>query len=552
MWNKIRERAAAHPNWLLALAVLLALGPFLAKPFNMDDPLFIWTARQIHAHPMDPYGFNVNWDETASPMWSVTENPPLASYYLALSAGIFGWSEIALHGAFLLPALAVILGTYRLARRFCDPPLLATLAALFTPVFLVSSSTVMCDALMLAFWVWAVVLWVEGMEREAFWPLAGAGLLIALAALTKYYGACLIPLLAVYSLTNKRRLGWWAASLLIPLLALCAWQWATRTLYQHDLLLKAADYASRKHNMSAGAKAAAGMTALSFTGGCLAMIVFLSPWLWRARALLSLLGVALLLAFVTFREGSLWQTYPWIQGWFGLATEAQIILWAFGGMSVLALAVADVWRHRDACSWLLALWVVGTFIFTAALNWTVNGRSILPMAPAVGILLTRRLQQRAGVSQKKPAIGRRRILIPLAAGAVFASLVARSDYLLADAVRQSALLAHERHGGSGHTLWFQGHWGFQYYMEQLGGQAVDTQQPPPRVGDVLAIPVNNTSLRFPGGPRQGFYVGEPRFLITQNMYVGAGFYSAVGGPLPFAFGHVPREYVTIYTLQPGP
>ncbi len=54
-------------------------------------------------------------------MWRVTENPPLASYYLALAAGIFGWSEIALHFAFLLPALAVILGTHRLARHFCQP-----------------------------------------------------------------------------------------------------------------------------------------------------------------------------------------------------------------------------------------------------------------------------------------------------------------------------------------------------------------------------------------------------------------------------------------------
>jgi len=115
LWNKTRQWVAAHPNWALALAVFIALIPFLAKPFNMDDPLFIWTARQIHAHPWNPYGFNVNWYGTVSPMWNVTQNPPLASYYLALAAGTLGWSETSLHFAFLLPALAVILGTYRLA-----------------------------------------------------------------------------------------------------------------------------------------------------------------------------------------------------------------------------------------------------------------------------------------------------------------------------------------------------------------------------------------------------------------------------------------------------
>src|SRR5690349_295625 len=82
-----------HPYWTLTLAVLATLGPFLAKPFNFDDPLFIWTARQIQAHPGDPYGFYVNWYETSKPMWQETKNPPLACYYLALAAAILGWSE---------------------------------------------------------------------------------------------------------------------------------------------------------------------------------------------------------------------------------------------------------------------------------------------------------------------------------------------------------------------------------------------------------------------------------------------------------------------------
>ena len=49
LWERIRAWVAAHPKAALTLAVLAALGPLLAKPFNMDDPLFIWTARQIQA-----------------------------------------------------------------------------------------------------------------------------------------------------------------------------------------------------------------------------------------------------------------------------------------------------------------------------------------------------------------------------------------------------------------------------------------------------------------------------------------------------------------------
>ena len=168
MLETLRDRAARYPKWTLVIVTLAALLPFLAKPFNIDDPLFIWAARQIQAHPGDPYGFNVEWGYREFPMSRVTENPPLACYYIAVVAGIFGWGEAGLHFAFLLPAVAVILGTYRLARRLCRSPGLAALITLFTPVFLVSSMAVMCDVLMLAFWIWAVVLWVEGNEGKKF------------------------------------------------------------------------------------------------------------------------------------------------------------------------------------------------------------------------------------------------------------------------------------------------------------------------------------------------------------------------------------------------
>ena len=118
LWDKIRGWSAMHPNLALTLAVFAALGPFLAKPFNIDDPLFIWAAHQIQMHPGNPYGFLVNWYDGQAPMWEVTKNPPLASYYLAVAAGILGWSEVALHFAFLLPAVAVILGTFPACRSF--------------------------------------------------------------------------------------------------------------------------------------------------------------------------------------------------------------------------------------------------------------------------------------------------------------------------------------------------------------------------------------------------------------------------------------------------
>ena len=547
---------ALRPGLTLALTVVVALGPFIAKPFNFDDPLFLWAARQIQAHPANPYGFELNWYGSVSPMWEITQNPPLACYYLAIAAAVLGWSEVALHLAFLLPAIAAILGTYRLALRFTQRPMLAACVTLFTPAFLVSSTTIMCDTLMLAFWVWAIVLWVEGTERNRLWWFMLSGLLMALAALTKYFGACLIPLLAAYSLLTQRRAGRWVLAFVVPLMVLAAYQWGTHALYGKSLLSAAGDYATTTRDLFGIPKTAGrGLIALAFTGGCLAVATFLAPLLWKTRTLagFSLLavvaGAAVLLATTILKQyGKLPGTSPW---WLAV----QIIFWTFGGISILSLAVADVWQRRDAASWLLALWVVGTFVFAGFLNWIVNARSILPLAPAVGILLARRLERSprpAGANQEE------RVFLCLAAGAVLAMLVAHADFQLAKAARLSAEYTHTRYVQPGQTLWFEGHWGFQYYLQKLdpNAQPVAAKQSQPSPGDLLVVSLNNSNVRQPDSqqarPWKALQIRGPRWLTTNSKDIGAGFHASLWGPLPFAFGPVPPETVLVYIVGQRP
>jgi 4-amino-4-deoxy-L-arabinose transferase-like glycosyltransferase len=484
-------------------------------------------------------------------MWWVTENPPLASYYLALAAGALGWSEVALHFAFLFPAVAAILGTHRLARRFCHSPMLAALATLFTPVFLVSSTTVMCDVLMLAFWVWAAAFWLEGLEENRSGKLFAAGGLIALAALTKYFGACLIPLLAVGSVIGQRRFRQWATPLLIPLAALCTYQWVTRALYGHALFSKATDYAQYAKGLFEVSGINSGLIALAFTGGCLAVPVVFAPLLWRRQMLAVFAGTAILAITALHAGGMMPRHYNWFQGASRTLVEFQVVFWAVGGIGVLALAITDVFRRRDACSWLLVLWVFGTFLFTAFFNWTVNGRSLLPLAPAVGILIARRLEQN-GLSNRHTFP--RGAMLCLAASAALAFLVAQSDFLLAVATRQSVRLVCANYKSSAGNLWFQGHWGFQYYMEQAGAWAPDVKHLRLRPGDTLALPMNNVALplNMKDMVLQGtLFVSGPRWFSTWNTPIGAGFYASSWGPLPFAVGRTRPEIVSVYVLEPA-
>jgi 4-amino-4-deoxy-L-arabinose transferase-like glycosyltransferase len=532
---------------VLTLIVVGCLVPFAGKAFNIDEPLFLWTARQIQSHPLDFFGFTANWYGSEMPASQIIKNPPLASYYISLAAYPFGWSERALHLAFLPFALAAAAGTFLLAREFSARPLEAALACVLTPAFLVSSTAVMCDTMMLAFFVWSVLLWVRGWKTGRSLYLICASLLVAMCSLTKYFGVSLLPLLLAYSLADrggKRRRG---LLLLLPVILLCAYQWSTNVLYGRGLLLDAAEYATGPGKTSA--ISADLFTGLSFTGGCLLSSAFFAPLLWRKRifvpAAVAAVACAFLFPVVAWRI-----PLPDPAAW-GFAL--QLSLFVAAGIHVLFLAGRDLWKHRDADSLLLFLWVAGTFYFASRVNWTINARSILPMAPAVGILVARRLEEHRGETHRMLPW---RSTLPLAPALVVALLVGWSDYRFAGTARDAAAEISRTYGGTSGSLWFQGHWGFQYYMEAAGGKAVDWNRWQVSYGDFLAIPGNNTNVNpaplTSGMPFRTLEFAPARFLSTMNKLTGAGFYSSIKGPLPFAFAPVPKEVYHILEIRKAP
>ncbi|HEV2842423.1 MAG TPA: glycosyltransferase family 39 protein [Chthoniobacterales bacterium] len=524
-----------YPKVILAIVTLACLLPFADKAIHIDDPLFVWAGRQIQTCWWDPYGFEVNWYGWPMPMHEVTKNPPLACAWIALLMAMFGEDEFALHLGFFLQAIAVVLGTYALASRLCHHPTYAALAALFTPVFIISSTTLMCDVLMVAFWVWAVVFWMRGLEENRRGLLVLAALLIVASSLTKYFGIALVPLLLAYSLMRNRRAGWWLVYLLIPVAVMGLYECGMRALYGHGLMWDAFSYANQNEARGAGAWFVKAMTALGFTGGCCAIALLLAPLLWRSRAWVwALIGAAILLPTSWFLTGALaYSESP--------ARPGITLLWTLfilGGVAVLTLPVLECRRNRDPDALLLLLWVWGTFVF-CILNWTINGRSILPMAPALAILLLRRIEF-VGISARLP------LNCLLGAAALFSLLVSRADYRLADSVRAAATeIRSQFRTPSSTTVWFQGHWGFQYYAQTSGFRAFDSTNPQTRPGDLMILPFNNTNLKpIPENTFERIAIIEmpvSPWITTMGRAVGAGFYTDIVGPLPFAFGAVPPE-----------
>lgn len=533
-----------------AVVCLAALLPFITKAFHIDDPLFLWTAKQILVNPLDFFGFSVNWWGIERPMAGASFfNPPLNSYYIALVASIFGWGEVALHTAFLIPALGVAIGTYYLAKELCPHPVLAALSGIVTPVFMVSSTNVMCDTLMLAFWVWSIVFWIQGMKEKKGRKLLLGGVLIAACALTKYYGMVLIGLMFVYSLLKTRKVGSWVFYLLIPVIALVCYQWWTYELYGKGLITDASDYAVEIKSRDSADLISNLLTTLSFTGGSIITLLFFMPLLWPR---LYLIGAFLAAILLIFGLASLEK----IAGF--SIQDVQGIRWSFvfqfgvmilAGFHLLALAGFDCLKSRDSDSILLFLWVLGTFVFAGFLNWSITARTILPMVPVAGILIVRQLFRFKG--EQAARVKDFKIYFPVLFAGIVAFTVAWADFTLANTARSAVQhLDQVVKDRTNRNIWFQGHWGFQYYMELAHARAVDFNRSQINQGDIVVVPANNTNLKTMRDQivemKEYLEFMPFSWLTTLERNLGAGFYSSIWGPLPFAFGTVQPELFYLF------
>ena len=530
--------------FLLLLTTALLL-PFLGKPFHLDDPMYVWTAERIAEHPSDFYGIDVNWCYKREAMARANENPPLVSYALAAAGAVLGWSEPALHGAMLGAALLAVAGVWVLARRLGAPPLLAGFALLAMPGFLVSSTTLMADVLATALWTWAVVAWVRGLqEEETGWLLAGA-LLAGLCLLTKFVGLALLPLLLAYTALRYRRLDRRMLLLAVPLGVALLYRARMLARYGVDPFRAVGSFALEVRQASKASALELPWLGLGYLGGTCLPALFLAGWIFRRRG-----WVACAVFFFAVGAGLLLLgSFSGVELRSAQGTRVILLLHLAAFMTcgaiVLALTLQHAVRMRSAEAILLGLWVVGIFLFGSLFNWSTNVRSILPAAPAFAIVLASELQR------QDRARGQAIPLALLGLSTLAGLLVAQGDLAYARSAREAALTLTREHGQGGRPLWFEGSWGFQYYMEREGASKINWDNFQLLAGDRIVLPSSNTCITtFPATTvRPGKDYKFPLRALASTVTGGAGFYSDVLGVVPYVFGVPPTEVYAVSYLH---
>ncbi len=531
------------PRLILGAVVVASLLPFIGKPFHIDDPMYLWAAQHIAVDPLHFYDFDVNWYGSFAPMYELNKNPPLVSFYLAAVGMLLGWSEVALHVGMLLPAIALAFGVQALARQLGARPLLAALTAWATPVMLVSATTLMSDVLMLSVWCWAATLWIDGVDRNSRGRLVAGAVLLGLCPLVKYFGLALLPLLAVAAWGRSRRVSSWLGYLAIPLVIIGAYQGYMILYHDWNPLADVAQYALNIEVKETYAPAERVLVGLSFLGGCLLTTLFFAPYLWSRAMLFAWAGVAVATALGLRALGAIGPLALHVDGTTRWDVTLQLAVYIVAGAHLLALAARTLWQDRTVDVLVLVLWLGGVWFFASFTNWTTTARAVLPAAPAAAILLTRALAHRSS------GPGAAATAAALTAGLAISLTVAWADYSLAASARTAATRVTTHHGDTGGTIYFQGAWGFQQYMETAGATRLDFDGVRLLPRDLVVTPANNTNLVTL--PEWALYELETFELpagvgvTTLSTARGAGFYAALYGPLPFTFGPVPPERYTV-------
>jgi hypothetical protein len=157
----------------------------------------------------------------------------------------------------------------------------------------------------------------------------------------------------------------------------------------------------------------------------------------------------------------------------------------------------------------------------------------LASAPAAAILLASALGELRDRSRRAATVA------IVATGIGLGLLIVKADADLAGLGRVAARDLIAPNVASGHRVWFDGHWGFQWYAEKAGASCLTATPPRPSRGD-LAVSSFRTgggvNALFPGRTLIKSVEGASSGGRIMSFALGAGFYGTAWGYLPWARG----------------
>ncbi len=510
---------ATWRDWFAGRVLLLALAFTLLnafKPITIDDPTYFAFARQIASDPLDPYGLVWFWYEDLEPANHVLA-PAVFLYYLAGVMRLFGESVVVLKLALFPWAWLLVFALDRLLTRFAPGRRTPFLVASVLSPALVPGFNLMLDIPALALALVAVLAFLRTRETGSLVRAVLAGVLLGLAMQTKYT-AFVVPGVILWAVLLR---GHWLSGLVSVATGVA--------LFAGWEACLVAKYGESHFLLSAGGQGgilglldrAVSMVPffLSHLGGL--GCVWLLIGLWVLPAPRWLVGVTGAVVAGTFVVLLLWDARltndtrlsPMLFGPSEPMTEViqpvEPIFIALGAglMLVLVLGSVRMWRTAEKASERQALlFLLGWLLLEAAGSLVLSpfpaGRRLFGFLAVVPLLLARLAERSVPVPASRAGLSWL-VAAQVLLGLGFGALDLHGARVHQTAAHQAASWIAESGDARG-TVWFVGHWGFQFHAQQAGMRQLrsDIAKTPDRVeaGDWLVIPdsrVEQQRVRLP-------------------------------------------------------
>ncbi|MBT9505820.1 glycosyltransferase family 39 protein [Rhodoferax sp.] len=531
-----REIVAA--NWQMVRrdrCVLAALWVFCTlwnfdKAFHIDDAGHMVIAQWIAQNPLRPMSGLLFWGDTPESI-HITNQPHLFFYAMAVWGSVFGWSEISMHALQSIFCLLALIGMHKLAVRFTPHwPLVPTTLLAFSPAFAANQNS-MVDIPLLALWLGFFVALcgrvqsTRRLHRAAAWCSA--------AILTKY--TSLVLYLMLFYEVLRRQQWRFASVLLTPLLALLAWSAFNYWDYGgiHIAQRKPGGMTASGQmewflNQALAWLLALGAIVPGAIGLVVAPYVSRSNTFWRFSVGLLAVGAMITVNAATAMSGtadSEESIYRMLKLFF-IVSGAVLLVSAAGRLVRERLSAQAHTLKMDPGLALLALWAIGAFSFIVGLAPFMATRHVLLALPPILLLTSRWLPADASKTWLAGVI---------AVSSLVATGVAAADRWYANLYRTQATEI-RKSLPSNATIWFAGHWGWQWYATQVGMLPFDPTSRQVKPGDYLVYPdsVAKQKLTADLSPTHlRDVVIRPESFISRLATPGAGLYSSTYWKLPW-------------------
>jgi 4-amino-4-deoxy-L-arabinose transferase-like glycosyltransferase len=423
---------------------------------------------------------------------------------------------------------------------------------------MIMAHTIMPDLPLVAFFLLSLTLFIYGYDRANRRLLILSGIFASISVMMRYNALSIIPIIILYYILffNKRK-KWYILAALMPFATFVLWNIFTKIVYGEIHFISQLTFQSYLGQRNLITLIRHLVPHLSYLGGgTVFTFLLLMPVLHKNKInkiIFIIVGVFVFPGVLHLRD---WMNYDYMH--IRLAA-----LFIFSILYLLFVRFKDVFLAffskkvilRDEI--FLLLWIAVILIMQNSGKHSAAKYMITVIPPVVILIMKDKY-----LESIKRAYRNLIIYTALLLTGIIGFAAAAADYEFAEVNRKIAdYCAENIKVGKNNSVWFLGHWGFQYYMEEKGFTPYEQYTNEPQKNDIIVISIlaMPQSMNFRLKDRIDLvdklvYNGKtPIKIMHNNKGKHANFYAFVNagsgyGILPFSFSRAPIDEFKVFQV----